>query len=282
MSSIFEELAALDRPVVDMKLKIGKRQLDVQVQRPNALEVDAIEAYYNDEYARLIVDKTDDKHDESGKLLECDLNQMRKIYSVRPRADLVSQLLQTRVGEIERLAVSKLDFDPSAEVRYMLELNNEDREERFALRKAELEAARVAAEAEIRAEYDSRSTEELAEQCSQINVNLKTIAEAQRSRESVYLYFVVKRDGKRVFPSADAIRAEFQPMTIASLVKQAEEAFATQSAADLPFVSPGDSEPGGPPTSPQSSVAVTKVGGKRTKTTRGNSKRSSTPAAEIT
>lgn len=272
MSTIFEELANLDRPLVDVNLLIGGVAKTLKARRPNALDADAIEAYYSDEYARLIVAKTERPADKPDVL--CELEQMRLIYAGRTKEELIGQLLQTREDDIQRLAFEKAQFDVQAELKLMLDRTDEEKEAYLAERREQVKAAIAEASAEIRSEYEAREFEELVDLISQVNVNVKAIGEAQSSKAAMYLYYVLcDENGKQICPSAESVKSRFTIETIRRLVKEINSAFLLQSAPDLPFVSQGDDAPGGQPTSqeksPQAQTPL-KRGGRRTKATKEN------------
>jgi hypothetical protein len=274
MATLFEELASLDRPIVDVQLTINGKVKDLTARRPNALEADAIESYYSDEYARLIIEKTE----SSDPARPSELDQMRGLYAGRTREELTAQLLETRLPDIERIAFEKADFDVHAEIRMFADRPESEREAYLEKRKAEVKKAQLEARAEVKAEYDARDFKDLVDLISQVNINVKAISEAQSSKASMYLYYALIDDkGERICPSAEAVKANFTMPTIRRLVSDIEKAFVLQSAPDLPFVSPDDNEPDGQPSSSATSEAGTVTGGKRTRTTRASSKRSTTP-----
>lgn len=274
--TIFDEIANLDRPFVPVKLNIGGKPYEFQAKRPNSLEADAIDAYYTEEYSKLIVKKTEPQNGS-----ESELDQMRRILHTRTREEITMQLLQTRIPDIQRLTAEKVNFNPQRELASLMDLSEEEKDSYIENRRAELEEAEKISRVEIKAEYDIREIDELIELLSQININVKALAEAQAGRNAIYVYFALHdANGDRVCPSPESVREQFQLGTISNFVKEIEGAFQRQVRADLPFVSQADSAPNGQPSSANTSEPETtqsSPGGKPTKATRKNSKRSTTP-----
>lgn len=273
--TIFEELASLDRPIVDFSFPINGKVMQLKARRLNAMEQDAMDAFYSDEYARLIIEKT-----ESREGSKSELEQMKGIYATQTREALTAQLLETRAADVERIALESVGFNLESEMASIGTLPDGEREAYIEKRRVEVAEARKGARQEIQAEYDVRPLEELVDLISQMNVNVKAITEAQVSKATMFLYYALIDDsGKRICPSIEKVRESFTTSTILNMVKEVDRAFVLQSAPDLPFVSPDDNTHDGQPSSSGTSEAVTKTGGKRTKTTRANSKSSTTPAA---
>lgn len=282
MSSVFEEIANLDRPFVKCMLNFGGKLHEFVVRRPNALEADAIEAYYSDEYAKLIVKYTDPTED--GRPNE--LQQMRNVLGNATTEAVIAQLMGTRKEDVQRYAVSKLDFDPATEAAATLEMTPEEQEAHVAKRREEFKAAHEAATVEVRAEYENLDRADLVETLAQINLNMKCLMEAGQAREAIFVYLTLysvnaeTNEEERVCPSADAVREKFTKTTIRYFYENITAAFALAVRRDLPFVSPDEGTPSGQPTSANTSEPATtqsSPGGRRTRRRRRNSKPSSTP-----
>jgi len=185
--SVFEEIANLDRPFVKCNLSLGGELKEFQVKRPNALEADAIDAYYSDEYAKLIVKYTDPT--ENGTPNE--LDQMRNVLKNATTEAIINQLMQTRRDDVQRGAMTKLDFDPAKEVSEALNMSEEERETYITERRAQFAAAHEAATSEVRAEYENLDKADLVETLSNVNLNMKCLMEAGVARQAMFVYLTL-------------------------------------------------------------------------------------------
>lgn len=265
MSSIFDELVALDRPWLPVKLKIGNGEKSFSIRRLNAADSDALDAFASDEYARLILEKTE-------PVGASELDRVRATYLQRPRHELLQQVVGTRFMDIERRALEIGGDDLRMRVDEAKGLTAEDQDAFEVALRLELDSYRVQARNEIGSEYDSKPDDELASIMAQVNINMKSIGEARQKQDARRLFYMLHDEAhERVFPTLASV-SDLTEDTIKRLLEKIDEAFMLAIAADLPFVLQDGLAQSKPSPSPSTSVADTKPSGKRTRTRQKGSK----------
>lgn len=268
--SFFEELADLDRPWVDVKYTLRGKKFAGKAIRPNAAESDALEAFYADEYSRLVVKMTEPAGSS-------ELDKVRTIYTHVSREELIDQLVDTRAWDIQRETVKRAGIDVSKIVAEERDLSDEERKVREDERNKLVEEVGAIVTGEIRAEYEAKASEELVETLAQININVKAQRGARKAQNAQFLFCTMHDENlNKVFPSATAIRDRLTSDTIEDLKSVVDRAFANSAVSDLPFVLADAPEQDGQASSPSTSEADTPDGGRRTKRTRASSKSSTT------
>jgi hypothetical protein len=259
--STFEELLALDRPFVPVTFFLNGKEINLKARRPSAADMDTLDAIHSDTWARLVIEKT-----EATPGKQSELEKVRVTYSLRTREELIEQLLGTRYMDIDARAVEIVGKSLDTFTQEALEIENEDeRVEYLVAGKKQLDEAAEIARKEIAEDYNSRPTEDLVDLISQVNINMKALAEASLAREAARLYYLVYTEDETTpfFPDTQAV-LKLQVETVKAFAQAVERAFVKSVPADLPFDSPSDPEPSGPQPSPKSSEAVSKGSGKRT------------------
>lgn len=266
MLSVFEELLALDRPYLPLSLKFGSSERKFTIRKLNAADADALEAFFSDEYARLVIEKTEP---EAGLLSE--LERVRQTYALRPRHDLVEQVVGTRFLDVQKRAL-ELGGEELREFASM-ELPFEEQQAHEAEVKSRLLALDAQARVEISEEYATKADEELVDLMAQVNINMKSISEARSRQNARNLYYVLyTEDSKeRVFPNHEAVLQLTQDL-IENLLQSISLAFSEAALKDLPFDLPVAPERDKPLPSPSTLEAATKTSGKRTRTRPSDSK----------
>lgn len=278
MASLFKELHLLDRPFVPVTITIGNKEIPVHARLPSAQEQDAIDAYYMDTYAKSIAEKLEVR--EGHKTSERD--SLRLIYESRSKNEIIDQLIPTRQTDIESRAYELAGIDREYEIRELSRLSMSNQES-FAKRAQEIDDAvaitRSQAKAEIASSYELKTVEELAQLMADVNINMKATQHASQAREADVLYYSLYHAEKKVrlFESPEEVLEELRTETISGLTRIIRKAIAEYE--DLPFVSPGDKEHVGQPSSQNVSAADSADGGKRTRRMKESSKQSSTPAS---
>jgi len=274
MASFFEEIGAFDRPFVDVTVKVGGKETTLQSRLPSAQEQDSMEAYFTNEHAKALTEMTQPRNGGP-----CELDTMRSMYSARPDADLINQLLGTRNQEVKKKAVELSGINLLKEYVRIKALPEAEQAAAFAENDDKIAEFIGPAREHIAAEYEGCSHDELVEQTAQVAINIKALAKANRSLGAQYLYFTLYRPGenpKRAFESTDQVRDQLSPETIESITQAIRAAI--EKDADLPPDSPEGSAPDGRSSSPSTSAAVTTTSGEPTATTPADSNSSSTPA----
>ena len=266
MASVFEELLALDRPFVDFKLRLNGKEFDATARRLSAADADALDAFFADEYARLIVQNTEPNGE---------LDRVERIYAARPRQDLMDQILGTRAIEIQRNGLALAGIDAKEIAKKSKDLEGEALDAYEAELEEMLKPHVEQAKAEIAADYESKSTEELSKILAQVNINIKAMQDARYAQQRRTLFYTLYDADKTPFFTDIEFVNQLSKSTIESIVSQVDLALLVGS--DLPFESPPAHEPDGQQPSPRNSAAGMKAGGKRTKTTPSASKPSTTP-----
>jgi hypothetical protein len=259
----FQELLNLDRPFVPVTVKVGDKEIALQARRLSAADQDAIEAYFSDEYNRLVLEYFEPQNGKQSRF-----DEVITVYRSRPRADLLRQILGTRFEDVQArtFQISGLDIK---EVRAELANASEERSKELDTVLAE---AKAIAEAEIRSEYDSKSDDDLANIMASVNTNMKALTEARQRQTCRRLFYILyDLDGKRYLPSPEDA-AQLSKDTIAQWLQAVDIAFLTNVVQDLPFGSAADPAPNGPTPSQSNSGRATKGSGKRTKTTQSDFK----------
>lgn len=272
--TFFEELESLSNPWVPIKMEFNGKSLAAKIRRPTALESDAIEAFYADEYGSRILRDTDPENANS------ELNRVRSIYKKNTIEDVVEQLLATRSSEIRRRTFEHVGIDIGEDALKLVSMTDDAEREAFeAERQATLGAAMKVVTEQVRQELLSQPFDELVETLAQVAVNFNAIKQAKRLQNAEFLsHILYDKQGEKVFKNSEHART-LPEETLTSIFDAVKTAIEQSSAPDLPFESAGDKEPNGQPSSSSTSGAATKTGGKRTRTTRASSKQSSTPAS---
>jgi hypothetical protein len=265
MAFNFEELVALDRPWIPVTLTIASKDQAFKIRRPSAADQDALEAFFSDEYARLVIEKTDPKEDGSMN----ELDRVLHTYQTRSRPELLDQVLGTRYMDIQRRALEIGGESLQEQAKEVAELEPDARVEAEKALADELERLRTQAREEVASEYDSKSDAELATLMAQVNINMKSINEARAKQNARQLFYMLHDENEgRVFPTIDDVY-RLQTATINSFLEKISTALAV---ADLPFDSPDGLVLDKPSPSLSTSVEATKASGKRTPTRRKSSK----------
>lgn len=262
--TVFEELLQLDRPFLDLKLKIAGRELEVLARRMNAADQDALDAFRSDEYARLVIEYTEP---QSGK--QSELDRVRQVYKMLSRHELLEQLLGTRSDQIQERALALSGLEASQVSQHFASLTDEAEKAAYQNEVEEaLRASRSAAKEEFALEYQTKTDDELADIMAQVNVNVKANQEAMIRQNARRLYYQVYTSEKeRFFPSVESVM-EFSRESVIVWLKAVDAAFNEWLLKQLPFESQDGQEPDGPLPSSSTSEAATKTGGKRTRTSR--------------
>jgi hypothetical protein len=265
MAFNFEELVALDRPWIPVTLTIASKERPFKVRRPSAADQDALEAFFSDEYARLVIEKTEPHKD--GTLNE--LERVLHTYQTRSRPELIDQVLGTRYMDIQRRALEIGGESLQNMAKEIAELLPEDRVEPEKELGETLDALRAQAREEVASEYDTKTDEELASLMAQVNINMKSINEARAKQNARQLFYMLHDENEeRVFPTIDDVH-RLQTATINSFLEKITTALAV---ADLPFDSRDGLVLDKPSPSPSTSAEATKASGKRTRTRQKSSK----------
>lgn len=270
----FEDLLTLDRPYVPFSIKMRGKNVSLLARRLTAADQDALEAYFADEYAKLVVRLTEAP---AGKKSE--LEQIKEIYSNLTRPELIDKKIGSRSPWIHEEALKLAGLSSAQILAERQELSSsEDSEAMLAEYDKNMEEAlRIAVEQvteSYRAEYDTWSSEELVEDLAKLTINIKANNEARQSQNARRLFYIVyvespgKDSPTRFFPSEEAI-TQLSREAIEKLLLEVEKAFEVE--ASLPFELPADHEQDGPAQSQSISEEVTKDSGKPTKTRRKGS-----------
>jgi len=275
--SFLEELGLSDTPYVPVSLPIGVRQgkptfVEVLARRTSGYEQDAIDAAYMNTYSDILAEKSTPPAD--GGMSEMD--RVRSIYSSRPKADIVEQVLGTRLIDVREKAAQLGGMDLEAIRDQVLEIKDDKEREAFAKAKDEQlkpfieEAKKVLSE-----EIGKEPLDQLTYQLVQANVNLQVQMAARRIMNSQILYYTLFQKGengepayddkdvpKRVFEGPGSPNKELRGDTLDAWMEQVTEAL--KKDEDVPFVSPVAPEPNGLGTSPASSEQVTPASGDST------------------
>lgn len=212
MASLFEEIGALDRPFIPVTLKINGRDVAVTARRPSAREQDSLDTYQMNEYGRVI---TESDRSVDGNLSE--LERVKRIYTSRPKSDLVQQMLPTRADEIRQLAADLAGVDLGEESLKMAAMGDEERAAYVKQRDEEMKTVVEAAKKQVAEDIDKTETmESLVDYLAQVNINIKAQLIARRNAHASFLYYVLYRptgDGseptKRAFDSPEQVQAQF-------------------------------------------------------------------------
>lgn len=253
----FDELLSLDRPEVPFTVTVSGKEVSLIARRLTAADQDALDAFYSDEYARLVIQYTDSV---PGKTSE--LERKKKLFMNLSREKLEEQLVQTREAEIHNESLNVL-----APEREELLQQPDD-----VVRKRLLEV-RNALTADFLETYSQNSNEEIADVLAQVAVNVRAEAEARGKRTARQLYYQVYEESVgqsvRFFPDPEAVLSLSQE-TIIAFLQAVTQAF--EAPKDLPLESVADPEPDGPAPLPSISEEATEASGKRTKAHRKSSK----------
>lgn len=269
MTHLIEELMELDRPYLPIKVKIKSKELEFLARVPSAFEQDTVDGFFDEEYGRLLHEKTTPR--ENG---ESELDRVRFNYRSKDKSLIVSQLLTSRGEEIETQAYELLGIDFKAVAQLMTKMTDEERTEYVKEQEERLVGARKEARETMKAELEASDVHDLIEQLSNLNINYKAVIEAQNNLacHHVFLTLYVEKDAEgkpceptRVFDSPEAVRKTLQPDTIALIVKSVKEAF--KGKPNLPFKLPDDQEPAKPSSSQSTSVEATPTSGAPISTT---------------
>jgi hypothetical protein len=258
MASIFEELEALDRPFLPVKITIGKMEREFLARVPSAEESDALDAAFIEEYAKILAEKS---QPQEGKTSE--MATVRAIYKGRPKSDIVEQLVGSRQTDIMREALTNSGLDMGAETVKMFRMPLEEKTKYAEDLDAQLEVAKKPIVERITAEYDALPIETLLDQLSQVNINIKSLALANRNTGADYIYQTLYEFGdqpKRVYPSPEKVR-NLKPDTIEKIVKAIR---AVVEISDVPLDLPDEKEQDKPSSSPSNLEAETKPSGDST------------------
>lgn len=270
--SYFQEIGLIDRPFVDLKISIRGKDVDVRARALSAKEADEIESLRMDEYGRLLT-----RFNESVDGGTSERERVTGLYATKSERELISQILPTREDEVAARALEASGIDFAREIAAVNRMETEEEREAYAKDVDErLEAAKLVAREDIRAELSLKSVDDLAQIMGQVNINIKAQRQSVEAYNTAFVYYALYRPDKpeRVFDSVEQVAEELTDVKISEIVMAVQKALTT----DLPFGSREDEEPNKPPSSPATSRGATKGGGTRTRTTKGASKRSSTPA----
>ena len=266
MASLFEELGAFDRPWVDVTVRIGSAERQMLARVPSASEQDAIDAFYMDEFSRILMDNVVAK---DGKISERD--RVADIYRTRSKEDIVEQLIPTRSLELKERVQALTGILIGAETLRLQAI--EDDEER----KIEAEALDIRwkegediVRKEIAEELGYEDFDLLVKRLAEVNINLKVQMTAKKNTNARFLLsslYFRNPDGSAGEPAFKSIEevSQFKAETIESLTAQVQAAL--QKGADLPLESPAGEEPGKPLLSQSISEAATPISGEPIATT---------------
>lgn len=269
MASYFEEQGLFDRPFVDVNLTIRGKTIPAKARVASGKESDMMDVFFASEHSRVLASL-----DQSTNGLPSERASIRAMYSTRPRSDIIDQLLGTRGKDIIERAIKIAGLDLVEEDKKMSGMGKEERTNYEAEKQAILDEARIKAKAEIASDYDSTSTDELLDKVTEVNVNIKALARANRALYAYYLYYTLYRPDEqtRCFESADQVKNELSSETIDSLTLQVRKAL--EQLSKVPTESPEASEQSGPTPSQSNSVEDTTASGEPTTTASDDSKQS--------
>jgi|SRR5579872_5592513 len=273
MASVFDELGALDRPFCNIKISLGGKDISALGRMPSAEEQDMIDHFFNEEYARILEEKLSSKDG-----VQSELERIRRLYNVRPKSDLVDQMLGVRTQEITKRAYDLMGVDYESEAEKMAKMSEDERtayvHEQDEILKGFVKQARELEKQDLEAaDFNS-----LVDQLSTYNINLKSVVQARRavSTWSVYYSLYTDKDPvsgatiapKRVFESMEAVRKNLTAETIDKIVEALREGF--RETAALPFKSQVEAERAKLSQSPSTSAAATETSGEPIETTPEN------------
>ena len=265
MASIFEELVRLSRPFVAVTLTLGGKEIPCQARSLSAAEEDIADSHFKNVYSRIL----NEKRTPQGESPLSETEIIRSIYSTRPKEDLVDQLMITRQDAIQQEAIRSLGLDMRVEY---LKLQAMDADEKVAYEKSQsvaLEAALAEARKIVRADMMGLPMEQLVNQVTDVNINVKALEEANKEAESQFLLYALHTldtPPAPVFASLDDVRS-LPHDQIHTMAVQSREALHAEAKSNLPFASGTAAEPVKPTSSPSNSEAATETSGTPTETT---------------
>lgn len=235
MAAFFEEMEALDRPTVDVKIKIKDREFNLVARKPSYEEQDAIDQFQTTELRRLL--KRANEPDSTSGVSERD--RLIQVYTSRPKHDIVTQLLPVYAMEIREIAAEKAGINVGIETLKMQDMKGEEREAYAKEKEAELEPFVKEATEEIRKRLSDMDKAELVEQLVEMNLNLRMNMEARRTLDCELLHKVAQRreeDGTLTqWPSPEETRKHLRPETISEIADAVRSAlFAPQRPLESP------------------------------------------------